>query len=107
LYVAVSFHRSNGLNMPDGSGMHGGGDGARGRNTLLLRQSDGSLLELQLGAKNTYAAQIGDCVRVETPGGGGWGVASHSSSAESPTHFSSSRSELGSVEQYRLLQEQA
>ena len=123
-------------------GMHGGGDGQRGRNTLLVRQTrqsrlgdesalgaeasaandDGdesaSYIELQLGAKNTYAARVGDRVRIETPGGGGWGApdshvyrtpASNGASAggASTTMQNASRAELGSVEQYRLLQEQA
>jgi N-methylhydantoinase B len=50
-------------------GLAGGEDGAPGRN-LLVRE-DGS--EEELDAKGTWPLRRGERVRVETPGGGGWG----------------------------------
>ncbi len=49
-------------------GLHGGGDGATGRNIRI--GSDGG--EEPLAAKGTWRLGRGDRVRVETPGGGGW-----------------------------------
>ena len=49
-------------------GLRGGADGAVGRN-LLVR--DGEARDLP--AKGTWPVNAGDRVRVETPGGGGWG----------------------------------
>lgn len=50
-------------------GLAGGAPGAVGCNTLL--RSDGS--EHPLPAKATLHLHAGDCLRLETPGGGGWG----------------------------------
>lgn len=50
-------------------GLQGGAPGAPGRNTLI--QADGS--EHPLPGKATLHLQPGDCLRIETPGGGGWG----------------------------------
>jgi len=52
-------------------GLAGGGDGARGRTTLLRR--DGTREELGATAAVTVAA--GDQILIETPGGGGFGPA--------------------------------
>ncbi len=52
-------------------GLHGGGEGAPGRN--LLRRNGGDVQELP--SKTTLTANAGDLVIVETPGGGGWGSA--------------------------------
>lgn len=49
-------------------GLQGGGAGRQGRN-LLIR--DGAVTELP--AKVTVEARAGDRLRIETPGGGGWG----------------------------------
>lgn len=51
-------------------GLAGGGAGAAGRNTLL--RPDGSTVDL--GARAEVSVQVGDRVRIETPGGGGWGA---------------------------------
>jgi N-methylhydantoinase B len=50
-------------------GLAGGGDAAPGRNVLV--HADGT--EEELGSKGTWPLRAGDRVRVETPGGGGWG----------------------------------
>ncbi len=50
-------------------GLAGGQDGERGKNTLLF--ADGRTVSL--GPKNEVAVNRGDRIRVETPGGGGWG----------------------------------
>lgn len=52
-------------------GLAGGADGAPGRDTLV--HPDGT--EEALPAKGTRAVAAGSRVRVETPGGGGWGLA--------------------------------
>ena len=49
-------------------GLQGGGDAARGRN-LLVREGR----EEPLPAKCSIEVDAGDRIRVETPGGGGWG----------------------------------
>jgi len=51
------------------SGVQGGGAGAVGRNVHI---HDG--WESELVAKCTFTVQAGDRVRIETPGGGGWGA---------------------------------
>jgi N-methylhydantoinase B len=50
-------------------GLRGGNDGAIGRNLLL--RADGA--EEELPSKGTWHLGKGDRVRIETPGGGGWG----------------------------------
>ena len=50
-------------------GLQGGSDGASGRNIAI--RSDGS--QLPLPAKGSVRLQRGDRVRIESPGGGGWG----------------------------------
>ena len=50
-------------------GARGGEDGASGKNTLV---SGGE--EKKLPAKCSIAVKGGEAVRIETPGGGGWGV---------------------------------
>jgi N-methylhydantoinase B len=50
-------------------GLAGGSDGAVGRNLVI--RSDGT--EEELGSKGTWQLETGDRVRIETPGGGGWG----------------------------------
>jgi N-methylhydantoinase B len=49
-------------------GLQGGGDGALGRAVLVSGAE-----EAVLPGKCSVAAKAGDVVRVETPGGGGWG----------------------------------
>ncbi len=49
-------------------GLRGGSPGVPGRNAL---ERDGE--EIALAGKVTFDARPGDIVRVETPGGGGWG----------------------------------
>ena len=51
-------------------GLHGGSNGACGRNTLI--RADGTTEELP--GKGTWQLRNGDRVQVETPGGGGWGM---------------------------------
>src|SRR5207302_8077542 len=50
-------------------GLHGGKDGSPGRN-VVVRQ-DGS--EAPIPAKGSVRLQKGDRIRIESPGGGGWG----------------------------------
>jgi N-methylhydantoinase B len=50
-------------------GLAGGGNGARGRTQII--RTDGSIQ--QLPGKASVRLDRGDRVRVETPGGGGWG----------------------------------
>jgi N-methylhydantoinase B len=51
-------------------GLAGGEPGATGRNTLI--RADGTVLDL--GARAEVRVGPGDRVRIETPGGGGWGA---------------------------------
>ena len=50
-------------------GLGGGHAGTVGRN--LLRRADGT--EVELPSKGTWQLHRGDRIRIETPGGGGWG----------------------------------
>ena len=50
-------------------GMAGGGAGARGRNRV--ERNDGTIEVL--GGKATVELAVGDRLRIETPGGGGFG----------------------------------
>jgi 5-oxoprolinase (ATP-hydrolysing) len=50
-------------------GLNGGGPGRCGRNIFI--RNDGSMLHL--GGKNEIWAEPGDRIRIETPGGGGYG----------------------------------
>ena len=50
-------------------GLHGGRDGAPGRNLVI--RNDGS--EFPIPAKGSVRLKRGDRVRIESPGGGGWG----------------------------------
>jgi 5-oxoprolinase (ATP-hydrolysing) len=63
------------------NGLHGGGPGLRGRNIWFKRLADGSYAPVFLGGKNTVRVQPGDRIRIESPGGGGYGssvTATHS-----------------------------
>jgi N-methylhydantoinase B len=51
-------------------GLAGGHPGAVGRN--VLRRADGT--ETELPSKGTWHLRRGDRIRIETPGGGGWGA---------------------------------
>ena len=56
-------------------GLAGGEDGGVGRNVLVFRDKDGEMREEVLLSKFTRRLQPGDRLRIETPGGGGWGHA--------------------------------
>jgi len=49
-------------------GLQGGGPGKRGKNTLTRRAR-----RIALPGKTSFQAGSGDVLRIETPGGGGWG----------------------------------
>jgi N-methylhydantoinase B len=49
-------------------GIAGGGKGKEGR-SILIRDGE----EVELGGKQTIQAKKGDRIRIETPGGGGYG----------------------------------
>lgn len=95
-------------------GMKGGEPGKTGINLFLYK--DGRLINL--GGKTSIEAQAGDCVRVCTPGGGGYGtLLSDNSFYEDSDEIPSKRrrvdkvashlcEERGSVHAYRLAQEQ-
>jgi 5-oxoprolinase (ATP-hydrolysing) len=53
-------------------GIHGGGPGALGLNTL---RRVGQLREQVLPAKVQFTAHAGDVLTIQTPGGGGYGTA--------------------------------
>ncbi len=53
-------------------GLHGGGAGAAGRNLL---QRAGDLEAILLPSIISFEARPGDRLTIETPGGGGWGMA--------------------------------
>ena len=51
-------------------GLAGGGDGRSGNNAII--RADGAVEELP--SKFTRRVFPGDSLRIETPGGGGWGA---------------------------------
>ena len=51
-------------------GVQGGAPGLRGRNALERAGT-----EVPLPGKTTFQGEAGDVLRIETPGGGGWGAA--------------------------------
>jgi 5-oxoprolinase (ATP-hydrolysing) len=55
-------------------GLEGGEDGARGKNTWFKRNQEGGLVEINVGSNGIASLAKGDRVRIETPGGGGWGL---------------------------------
>ncbi|SJL03555.1 related to 5-oxo-L-prolinase [Armillaria ostoyae] len=55
-------------------GMRGGLPGERGRNFWLRKEADGSVTKIALGGKNECPMKAGDRIRIETPGGGGYGA---------------------------------
>jgi len=58
-------------------GQHGGGAGATGRNRLLrANPAPGMPAEEELHGKFTRRVAAGDCLIIETPGGGGYGSVS-------------------------------
>jgi 5-oxoprolinase (ATP-hydrolysing) len=62
-------------------GMAGGGEGQRGRNTLIRK--DGGR-EQNIGAKASIPVSAGDVFLLETPGGGGYGEPSREEAAPAP-----------------------
>ncbi len=59
----------------DVPGLLGGGKGSRGRNLLVkLDPSGRGTHAISLGGKATVEVAAGDCLRIESPGGGGYGV---------------------------------
>jgi N-methylhydantoinase B len=52
-------------------GANGGGDGERGRNSVVRADRR----EEELPGKGPLRVKAGDILRIETPGGGGWGAA--------------------------------
>ncbi|KAG7451405.1 uncharacterized protein BT62DRAFT_927107 [Guyanagaster necrorhizus] len=55
-------------------GMRGGSHGQTGRNFWLRREADGTITTIALGGKNECPMKPGDRIRIETAGGGGYGV---------------------------------
>lgn len=55
------------------NGLDGGLPGQRGKNIWSSIDSSGSYRDLLLGSKNSFKVKPGDIVRIETPGGGGFG----------------------------------
>ncbi|KAK0469551.1 Hydantoinase B/oxoprolinase-domain-containing protein [Desarmillaria tabescens] len=55
-------------------GMRGGSPGQTGQNFWLRREADGSVTTIALGGKNECPMKPGDRIRIETAGGGGYGV---------------------------------
>ena len=55
-------------------GLQGGEPGATGRNLLITHLPDGREQEVPLRGKQRLTVRPGDRLRIETPGGGGWGT---------------------------------
>ncbi|KAK0194003.1 Hydantoinase B/oxoprolinase-domain-containing protein [Armillaria mellea] len=55
-------------------GMRGGSPAQTGRNFWLRKEDDGTVTTIALGGKNECPMKPGDRIRIETAGGGGYGV---------------------------------
>jgi N-methylhydantoinase B len=53
-------------------GLHGGEDGKPGTASIISKRGDGRTRKI--GSKGSWELEAGDRVRIETPGGGGWGL---------------------------------
>lgn len=84
-------------------GLAGGGDGAKGSNSLLRRNG----VLLNLGAKCSVPIHAGDSFRLLTPGGGGYGVEDKEGNKPVVTAIATKFTERGSVYEFRSLQESA
>eukprot|EP00088_Acartia_fossae_P069611 TRINITY_DN9141_c0_g1_i1.p1 TRINITY_DN9141_c0_g1~~TRINITY_DN9141_c0_g1_i1.p1 ORF type:complete len:1151 (+),score=248.77 TRINITY_DN9141_c0_g1_i1:82-3453(+) len=85
-------------------GLHGGCSGMKGLNTLVT--SDGRLLNL--GGKCSVPVEAGDMFRLQTPGGGGYGVAQNQNGglemAAKKRKVTRVQQERGSVHEYNQAQ---
>jgi len=92
-------------------GMAGGGPGAAGVNLLLRARAPG--VRISLGGKAVVQVAAGDRIRIETPGGGGWGVEGSEEEGGGPAAPPPSADRapppraVGSVHAYRAAQESA
>jgi 5-oxoprolinase (ATP-hydrolysing) len=53
--------------------MNGGEDGARGTNTWFRKTEEGEYEAISVSSNGIAKLKKGDRVRIQTPGGGGWG----------------------------------
>ena len=75
LSVRELLHALSERRCTDVPGLLGGGKGSRGRNLLVkLDPSGRGTHAISLGGKATVEVAAGDCLRIESPGGGGYGV---------------------------------
>ena len=57
-------------------GMHGGEDGSSGRNLLIRASDEENKLVINMGGRCSRTMTVGERLRIETPGGGGYGSSS-------------------------------
>jgi len=55
-------------------GLHGGEPGKPGRNVLSVPDAGGERREQEIPGKVSRQVEAGTSIRIETPGGGGWGA---------------------------------
>ncbi len=65
-------------------GLQGGAPGARGRNVLCTPDSAGARTEREVPGKVSVRVEAGTAIRIETPGGGGWGEAARNETDDVP-----------------------
>ncbi|XP_048517998.1 5-oxoprolinase [Dendroctonus ponderosae] len=83
-------------------GLEGGESGSRGLNLLI--RADGRTINL--GPKTSVMVQAGDTFKLQTPGGGGFGVPGTSRDGKGPAGSRKNEFvERGSVYEYRMAQE--
>ncbi len=54
-------------------GLAGGAPGLSGRNLMLIPSGTGKMRSSRVASKASFEAEAGTILRIETPGGGGWG----------------------------------
>jgi len=83
-------------------GIRGGKDGQRGLNHIIKK--NGTILNL--GPKAEFNAEIGDAIRIQTPGGGGYGAAGAPPKEENQEESNLEHFSLitGSLDNFRQLQ---
>lgn len=86
-------------------GLSGGQPGQKGQNLLI--RADGRVVNL--GGKATVQLQAGDCMRICTPGAGGYGPRDQAANDIESSHTKPEpvALQVGSVHEYKRLQESA
>lgn len=85
-------------------GMAGGGSAKSGKNTLVEKMGEGEERLVNIGGRKDFQVREGDRVIIETPGGGGYGVAEEGAER---IEILRTEPEAGFTNSYQMRQEQS